>query len=51
VAAVVTEAVFDRLQSPIARVTAANSPVPFSPPLEDAYLPSVDDVVRAAMRM
>ena len=51
VAAVVTEAVFDRLQSPIARVTAANSPVPFSPTLEDAYLPSVDDVVRAAMRM
>ena len=51
VAAVLTEAVFDRLQSPIARVTAANSPVPFSPPLEDAYLPSVDDVVRAAMRM
>ena len=51
VAAVVTEAVFDRLQSPIARVTAANSPVPFSPPLEDAYLPSVDDIVRAVKRM
>ena len=51
VAAVVTDAVFDRLQSPIARVTAANSPVPFSPPLEDAYLPSVDEVVRAVMHM
>jgi 2-oxoisovalerate dehydrogenase E1 component len=51
VAAVVTEAVFERLQSPIARVTAANSPVPFSPPLEDAYLPSVDDVIRAVMHM
>jgi len=51
VAAVVTEAVFDRLQSPVARVTAANSPVPFSPPLEDAYLPSVDDIVRAVKRM
>ena len=51
VAAVVTEAVFEQLRSPIARVNAANSPVPFSPPLEDAYLPSVDDIVRAVTRM
>ena len=51
VAAVVTEAVFEQLRSPIARVNAANSPVPFSPPLEDAYLPSVDEIVRAVTRM
>ena len=39
-AATITEAVFDQLRAPVARITAARSPVPFSPPLEDAYLPS-----------
>ena len=48
VAAVVTEAVFSELQAPIARVTSVNSPVPFSPPLEDAHIPSAARVVAAA---
>jgi len=50
-AAAISEAVFDRLRAPVARITAANSPVPFSPPLEDAYLPSVDGVVDAVLTM
>ena len=50
-AATVTDAVFDQLRAPIARITAACSPVPFSPPLEDAYLPSVDRIVDAVVRM
>ncbi|MDH3682888.1 MAG: alpha-ketoacid dehydrogenase subunit beta, partial [Acidimicrobiia bacterium] len=45
VAAAVTEKVFTELVAPIGRVTAACSPVPFSPPLEDAYLPSVSRIV------
>ena len=50
-AASVSEAVFEQLRAPVARVTTANSPVPFSPPLEDAYLPSVDRAIDAVLRM
>jgi pyruvate dehydrogenase E1 component beta subunit len=50
VAAQVQSAAFDELDAPIARVGAPFAPVPFSPPLEDAYLPGraeVDAAVRA----
>jgi 2-oxoisovalerate dehydrogenase E1 component beta subunit len=29
-------------------VAAADAPVPYSPPLEDFFLPQVEDVVKAA---
>ncbi len=51
VAAVVTEATFGHLQAPVARVTSANAPVPFSPPLEDAHVPTVYKIVAAALRL
>ena len=51
IAAVITENTFAALSHPVARVTAANSPVPFSPPLEDAYLPTVANIVAAATAM
>ena len=51
IAAVLTESNFGRLRGPVARVCAAASPVPFSPPLEDAYLPSADEVVDAVLEM
>jgi acetoin:2,6-dichlorophenolindophenol oxidoreductase subunit beta len=41
-------AAFDFLDAPVERVGAPFAPVPFSPPLEDAYLPARDDVYRAA---
>jgi pyruvate dehydrogenase E1 component beta subunit len=41
-------AAFDFLDAPIERVGAPFAPVPFSPPLEDAYLPGRDDVYAAA---
>lgn len=44
VAATVGEALFGQLAAPIRRVNGAASPVPFSPPLEDAYLPSSDRI-------
>jgi pyruvate dehydrogenase E1 component beta subunit len=47
IAAQVQAAAFDELDAPIARVGAPFTPVPFSPPLEDAYLPGRDDVVAA----
>lgn len=47
IAALAASRAFDRLRAPIQMVTGAHSPVPFSPPLEDAYLPSVSRVVEA----
>ena len=46
-AAQVQAAAFDELDAPIVRVGAPFAPIPFSPPLEDAYLPGHDDVVAA----
>ena len=47
IAAQVQAAAFDELDAPIERVGAPFSPVPFSPPLEDAYLPGRAEVVAA----
>jgi 2-oxoisovalerate dehydrogenase E1 component beta subunit len=47
-AATITEAVFEYLDGPILRVTAPDTPIPYSPPLEDAFLPNVDKVVEKA---
>ncbi len=43
----VSEKAFEWLDAPMLRVTAIDSPVPYSPPLEDYFLPQVDDVVAA----
>ena len=51
VAAQVQAAAFDELDAPIARVGAPFAPIPFSPTLEDAYLPGRDDVVAAARQL
>jgi 2-oxoisovalerate dehydrogenase E1 component beta subunit len=50
-AAVIADEAFEFLDGPIRRVTAPDIPVPFSPPLEDFYLPSADDVAAAARRL
>lgn len=47
IAAQVQSAVFDELDAPIERVTAPFTPVPFSPPLEDTYLPGQAQVIAA----
>ncbi len=49
IAAQVQAAAFDELDAPIQRVGAPFAPVPFSPPLEDAYVPGRADV-EAAVR-
>jgi len=46
IAATVAEEAFEDLDAPVKRVTAPDTPVPFSPPLEKAFIPQVDDVVR-----
>ena len=47
-AATITENVFEYLDGPIVRVTAPDTPVPFSPPLEEAFLPNAEKVVEKA---
>ena len=46
IAAIVADEGFDLLDSPIKRVTAPDTPVPFSPTLEAAYVPSVESIVQ-----
>jgi pyruvate/2-oxoglutarate/acetoin dehydrogenase E1 component len=51
VAAIIAEEAFDYLDAPVMRVASLDVPVPFSPPLEMAILPSVDKITRAARRL
>jgi 2-oxoisovalerate dehydrogenase E1 component len=47
VAAVVADAGFDDLDAPIRRLHGAFTPTPYSPPLEKAVVPQVEDIERA----
>jgi 2-oxoisovalerate dehydrogenase E1 component beta subunit len=47
VASTIAEEAFEHLDAPVRRLAPPNVPVPFSPTLEDAYLPQVADIVRA----
>jgi 2-oxoisovalerate dehydrogenase E1 component beta subunit len=47
IAATIAEEAFEDLDAPVKRLAAPDCPVPFSPALEKAYIPQVDDVVRA----
>jgi pyruvate dehydrogenase E1 component beta subunit len=49
IAARIQEAVFDCLEAPIQRVGAPFTPVPVSPPLEDAYRPGAEQIHAAAL--
>ena len=51
IAAIINEEAFDELDGPIVRITALDTPVPFSPPQEEYFLPKVSDVVREARRL
>ena len=48
VATTMCEQAFDALQAPPVRVCAPHTPVPFSPPLEAAYLPSASKIAEGA---
>jgi pyruvate dehydrogenase E1 component beta subunit len=47
IAAMVADRGFDTLDAPIKRVTAPHTPVPFSPPLEQVYVPSAERIAEA----
>lgn len=45
VAARIAEKAFWHLDAPLARVTCLDTPVPYSPPMEDHYLPNAEKVI------
>ncbi|MGI8548280.1 MAG: alpha-ketoacid dehydrogenase subunit beta [Gemmatimonadaceae bacterium] len=47
----INEMAFEWLDAPVLRVTAADVPLPYSPPLEDYVLPQTSDIVRALRRL
>jgi 2-oxoisovalerate dehydrogenase E1 component beta subunit len=47
----VNETCFEWLDAPVLRVTAADIPLPYAPPLEDYVLPQTADIVRAVRRL
>jgi 2-oxoisovalerate dehydrogenase E1 component beta subunit len=51
IAATVSEKAFEWLDGPILRVTAPDTPVPYSPPLEEAFLPNVRTLLAAVRKL
>jgi 2-oxoisovalerate dehydrogenase E1 component beta subunit len=51
IAATISEEAFEYLDGPIVRVTAPDTPVPFSSPLEEFFLPKTTDLLQAARRL
>jgi len=50
-AAIVQEQAFEHLDAPIRVVGALDTPVPYAPSLEAAFLPGEDEVLSAARRL
>jgi len=50
-AALIAEKAFEDLDGPIIRVTAPDTPVPFSPPLEEYFLPNAQKLAAAARKL
>ena len=45
--AVINEGAFEYLDGPVVRVTSIDTPVPYAPPLEQFFMPQVEDVLKA----
>lgn len=50
-AALIAEKAFEDLDGPIVRITAPDTPVPFSPPLEEYFLPNAKKLADAARKL
>jgi len=51
VSSIISEEIFDYLAGPIIRITAPDTPIPYSPPMEEFYIPKASDVVSAAEKL
>ena len=50
-AAIIAEEAFEYLDAPVMRLASADTPVPYAPQLEAAFLPDADKVVAAVKRL
>jgi pyruvate/2-oxoglutarate/acetoin dehydrogenase E1 component len=48
ISARITEKAFEHLDGPVLRIAAPDTPVPYSPPLEEAFLPNADKLLEKA---
>lgn len=51
ISSLISDEIFDHLDGPIIRIAAPDTPVPYSPPMEEFYIPKASDVVKAAERL
>ncbi|HXV12871.1 MAG TPA: alpha-ketoacid dehydrogenase subunit beta [Candidatus Krumholzibacteria bacterium] len=51
VVARIAEKAFEYLDGPIVRIAPPDTPVPYSPPLEEAFLPQTKDIVEKAKKL
>ena len=51
IVATIAEEAFEWLDAPVLRVAAIDTPVPYSPPLEEYHLPQLKDVLDAARKL
>jgi 2-oxoisovalerate dehydrogenase E1 component beta subunit len=51
ITAIISEEAFEYLDAPVLRITAPDTPVPYSPPLEEFFLPKVSDVLHTARKL
>jgi 2-oxoisovalerate dehydrogenase E1 component beta subunit len=50
-AAFIAEELFEELDGPIVRVASIDTPTPYSPPLEDFFLPNAEKVAAAVRKL
>ncbi len=50
-AAIIQEEAFESLDAPVRVLAALDTPVPYSPPLEERFLPSAAEIEQAALRL
>jgi pyruvate/2-oxoglutarate/acetoin dehydrogenase E1 component len=51
VAALIAQRAFEHLDAPVTRVAGLDTPIPFTPVLEREYLPTEEDILRAAREL
>jgi pyruvate/2-oxoglutarate/acetoin dehydrogenase E1 component len=51
IAALLAEEAFEYLDAPVVRIASLDTPVPYSPPLEAAFLPTRDKVIAAVKQL
>jgi pyruvate/2-oxoglutarate/acetoin dehydrogenase E1 component len=51
ISAIISQEAFEWLDAPVVRVASIDTPVPYSPPMEDYYLPQVKDVLDTARKL